>query len=104
MADGASRSRDALAALPHYHVIAENDDGELIYSDAFTWPGAQAFAADLIAPPAGGPTHEPVKAVWIIQGDGLWCPLAHGDGIPEDEQAILGFLQQAVQQQPYWSV
>ena len=32
---GASRHRDALTALPHYHVIAENEDDELIYSDAF---------------------------------------------------------------------
>ena len=103
MTGGVSRHRDDLAALPHYHVIAENHDGELIYSDAFTWPGAQGFAADLIAPPAGAPIHEPVKAVWILQGEPLWCPLAHGDGIPEDEQAAPGFLEQAIQQRPYWS-
>ena len=103
MTRGASWHRDDLAALPHYHVIAENHDGELIYSDAFTWPGAQGFAADLIAPPAGAPIHEPVKAVWIIQGEPLWCPLAHGDGILEDEQATPGFLEQLIQQPHYWS-
>lgn len=94
---------DELAALPHYHVIAENHDAELIYSDAFTWPCAQGFAADLIAPAVGAPVSEPVKAVWIIEGDPFWCPLAHGDGIPADEQATPGFLQQVIQQQPYWS-
>jgi hypothetical protein len=41
--------------------------------------------------------------VWIIQGEPLWCPLAHGDGIPEDEQATPGFLEQLIQQPPYWS-
>ncbi|HME16205.1 MAG TPA: hypothetical protein VKG83_12295 [Mycobacterium sp.] len=103
MTGGTSRHRDALAALPHYHVIAENHDDELIYSDGFDWPCAQGFAADLISPPAGAPIHEPVKAVWIIQGDPFWCPLAHGDGIPADEQATPGFLEQVIQQQPYWS-
>ena len=104
MAEGVGRQRDELAVLPHYHVIAENQDDELIYSDGFTWPCAQGFAADLIAPPPGAPISEPVKAVWIIQGDPLWCPLAHGDGIPADEQAAPEFLEQAIQQQPYWSV
>jgi hypothetical protein len=66
MTGGTSRHRDALAALPHYHVIAENHDDELIYSDGFDWPCAQGFCADLISPPAGAPIHEPVKAVWIV--------------------------------------
>jgi hypothetical protein len=39
----------------------------MIYSDAFTWPCPQGFAADLISPPAGAPIHEPVKAVWIVE-------------------------------------
>jgi hypothetical protein len=95
---------DKLAGLPHYHVIAENHDDELIYSDGFTWPRAQGFAADLIRPPAGAPVYEPVKAVWIIEGDPSWCPLAHGDGIPADEQATRRFLEQALLQQPYWSM
>jgi hypothetical protein len=45
-----------------------------------------------------------VQTVWIIQGEPLRCPLAHGDNIPADEQAVPGFLQHVVQQQPYWSV
>src|ERR1700730_17405729 len=104
MTGGTGRNRDGLAVLPHYHVIAENHDDELIYSDGFTWPGAQGFAAALIGPPAGASISEPVKAAWIIQGDPLWCPLAHGNGIPADEQAAPEFLEQAIQQQPYWSV
>jgi hypothetical protein len=103
MAEWAGRHRDELAGLPHYHVIAENHDDEVIYSDGFTWAGARGFAADLISPPAGAPIHEPVKAVWIIEGGPFWCPLAHGDGIPADEQAIPGFLEQVLHQQPYWS-
>jgi hypothetical protein len=95
---------DQLAGLPHYHVIAENHDDELIYSDGFTWPCAQGFAADLITPPAGAPISEPVKTVWIIQGDPFWCPLAHGDGIPADEQATPRSLEEAIRQHPYWSV
>ena len=94
---------DELAGLPHYHVIAENYDNELIYSDGFTWARAQGFAADLIAPPAGAPVPEPVKTVWIIEGDPFRCPLAHGDDIPADEQPTPGFLDQVMQQQPYWS-
>jgi hypothetical protein len=105
MAEAGSRHRDQLAALPHYHVIAENHDDELIYSDGLTWPGAQGFAADLITPAAGGPIYEPVIAVWIIQCDPSRCPLAHGDGVPADEQAAPGFVEQVIQQQqPYWSV
>jgi hypothetical protein len=42
--------------------------------------------------------------VWIIEGDPFWCPLAHGDDIPADEQATPGFLEQVTHQQPYWSV
>ena len=103
MTGGESWHREEMLGQSHYHVIAENHDGELIYSDGFTWPCAQGFAADLIAPAAGAPIHEPVKAVWIIEGEPLWCPLAHGDGIPADEQAAPGFLEQVIQQQPYWS-
>jgi hypothetical protein len=103
MADSAGRHRDELAGLPHYHVIAENHDDEVIYSDGFTWAGARGFAADLISPPAGAPIYEPVKAVWIIEGHPFRCPLAHGDGIPADEQATAGFLEQVLHQQPYWS-
>lgn len=103
MAEGTSRHRDELTALPHYHVIAENQDDELIYSDGFDWPCAEGFAADLISPLAGAPIHEPMKAVWIVQGNPSWCPLAHGDGIPADEEAAQGFLEQAIRQQPYWS-
>jgi hypothetical protein len=104
MADWASRHHDELAGLPHYHVIAENHDDEVIYSDGFTWPCARGFAADLISPPGGAPIHEPVKAVWIIEGAPSWCPLAHGDDIPADEQATRGFLEQVMHQRPYWSV
>ncbi len=94
---------DQLAGFPHYHVIAENHDDELIYSDAFTWPSAQGFAADLISPPASIPAYEPVTTVWIIECDPSWCPLAHGDGIPADEQAASDFLQRVTRQRPYWS-
>jgi hypothetical protein len=104
MADWASRHHDELAGLPHYHVIAENHDDEVIYSDGFTWASARGFAADLISPPAGAPIYEPVKAVWIIEGAPFGCPLAHGDDIPADEQATLGFLERVLlHQQPYWS-
>jgi hypothetical protein len=91
------------AALPHYHVIAEIHDDELICSDGFTWPGAHGFAADLISPPAGTVMNEPVQAVWIIEGDPFRCPLAHGDAIPADEQAAMNFLDRVLEQQPYWS-
>lgn len=103
MAGEASRHLRDAAAAPHYHVIAENQEGELICSDGFTWPGAQGFAADLISPPAGAPAYEPVQTVWIVQGEPLRCPLAHGDNVPVDEEAVPGFLQRVVQQQPYWS-
>jgi hypothetical protein len=103
MAGEASRHLRDVAAAPHYHVIAENQEGELICSDGFTWPSAQGFAADLISPPAGSPVYEPVQTVWIVQGEPLWCPLAHGDNVPADEEAVPGFLERVVQQQPYWS-
>jgi len=103
MAEWAGRHLDELAGLPHYHVVAENHDDEVIYSDGFTWARARGFAADLISPPAGAPIYEPVKAVWIIEGDPSSCPLAHGDDIPADEQAAPGFLEQLMHQQPYWS-
>jgi hypothetical protein len=103
MAGEASRHLRDVAAAPHYHVIAENREGELICSDGFTWPSAQGFAADLISPPAGAPVYEPVQTVWIVQGEPLRCPLAHGDNVPADEEAVPGFLERVVQQQPYWS-
>ena len=103
MASEASRHPRDVAAAPHYHVIAENQEGELICSDGFTWPSAQGFAADLISPPAGTPIYEPVQTVWIVQGEPLRCPLAHGDNVPVDEEAVPGFLGRVVQQQPYWS-
>jgi hypothetical protein len=103
MADEASPHLRDMPAAPHYHVIAENQEGELICSDGFTWPSAQGFAADLISPPPGSPVYEPVQTVWIVQGEPLRCPLAHGDNIPADEQAVPGFLDQVVQRQPYWS-
>jgi hypothetical protein len=103
MAGEASRHVGDVAAAPHYHVIAENQEGELICSDGFTWPSAQGFAADLISPPAGAPVYEPVQTVWIVQGEPKRCPLAHGDNVPVDEEAVPGFLDRVVQQQPYWS-
>ena len=99
----ASRHLRDSAAAPHYHVVAENQEGELICSDGSTWPSAQGFAADLISPPGGAPVYEPVQTVWIVQGEPLRCPLAHGDDIPADQQAVPGFLERVVQQQPYWS-
>jgi hypothetical protein len=87
----------------HFHVIAENQDGELICSDGFTWPHAHGFAADLISPPGGVPVYEPVRTVWITECAPVGCPLAHGDNVPADEGAVPGFLELVVQQEPYWS-
>lgn len=102
--DEVQRFRDQLAAMPHYHVVAQNHDDEVIYSDGFTWPGACGFATDLIAPPAGAATPEVgLEAVWIVEGDPRRCPLAHGDGAADDEQTATEFLERAIQQQPYWS-
>jgi hypothetical protein len=102
--DEAERLSDQLAALPHYHVVGQLRDDEVNYSDVFTWPGAVGFAADLIAPPAGAPQPGPgLEALWIVEGDPVWCPLAHGDGAEYDEQTAAEFLEQAMQQQPYWS-
>jgi len=101
----AHRFRAQLAALPHYHVVALYDGDEVNYSDGFTWPGARAFAADLIAQPMGAaiPEAEP-EALWIVEGEQFWCPLAHGDGaIAADEQTTAEFLAQAMRQRPYWS-
>ena len=103
MAGEAGRHLGSLDAAPHYHVIAENQAGELICSEGFSWPTAQGFAADLISPPPGAPVYEPVQTVWIVQGAPLRCPLAHGDNTPNDEQAVPGFLERVTQQQPYWS-
>jgi hypothetical protein len=87
----------------HYHVVAENDDGELICSDGFPWPGAHGLAADLISPANGVTVYEPVRTVWIIEGTSPQCPFAHGDGIPRDEEAASEFLERVVRQPPYWS-
>ncbi|HXO82129.1 MAG TPA: hypothetical protein VN856_19840 [Mycobacterium sp.] len=103
MAGEAGRHLRGLDAAPHYHVIAENQAGELICSDGFAWPTAQGFAADLISPPPGAPVYEPVQTVWIVQGEPLRCPLAHGDNTPDDEQAAAGFLERVLQQPPFWS-
>ena len=103
MTGDASRHGPARDDAPHYHVIAENNDGELICSDGFTWPGAQGLAADLIAPAAGGPAYEPVQTVWIIEGPPVRCPLARGDHPPANEQAASDFVEQVVQRSPYWS-
>jgi hypothetical protein len=100
MAGEASQLPPDWTGAPHFHVVAENQDGELIYSDGFTWPHAQGFAADLISPLAGTPVYEPVQTVWIVEGAPVGCPLAHGDNIPADAP---GFLERVVQQQPYWS-
>ncbi len=103
MAGELSRHTRGPAAAPHFHVIAENYEDELICSDGLTWPGAQAFVADLTSPPPGATAHEPVRMVWIVEGEPQRCPFAHGDDIPADEQAASGFLEQIVQQPPYWS-
>ena len=87
----------------HFHVVAENYDGELMCSDGFTWPGAEACVADLISPPNGETVYEPVQAVWIIEGESPQCPFSHGDGIPVDEAAAAGFLERVLQRPPYWS-
>jgi hypothetical protein len=101
--EASHRSQDWMAG-PHFHVIAENQDGELICSDGFTWPSAHGFAADLVSPPPGAPVYEPMQTVWIVEGAPIGCPLAHGDNIPADEQAASAFLERVVQQPPYWSV
>jgi hypothetical protein len=102
MAGQASRHAH-LDGAPHFHVIAESYDGELMCSDGFTWPGAQGFVADLISPPNGVRIYEPVQTVWIIEGESPRCPFAHGGDIPADEAAAQEFLDQVLQQQPYWS-
>lgn len=89
--------------MPHYHVIAENLDGELMCSDGFPWPSAQGLAADLISPLAGAPSYEPVRTVWIIEGAPVRCPLVHGEHSPPDEEAASTFLEHVVQRPPYWS-
>jgi hypothetical protein len=102
--DEVQRFRDQLAAMPHYHVVAQNHDDEVIYSDGLTWPSACGFATDLIAPPSGETIPEAgLAAVWIVEADPRWCPLAHGDGAADDEQTAAEFLERAIQQQPYWS-
>src|ERR1700760_662068 len=103
MAGEAGRHLRDVDAAPHYHVIAENQSGELICSDGFAWPTAQGFAADLISPPPGAPVYEPVQTVWIVPGAPLRCPLAHGDNPPGDEQAAAGLLERVLQQPPFWS-
>jgi hypothetical protein len=102
----AHRLADKLAGLPHFHVVAQNRNNEVIYSDGLTWPGAEGFAMDLISPPPGAPVPEvEVEAVWIIEGDPRWCALAHGDDAAAiDEEAVADYLERLTQQPPYWSV
>ncbi|MCV7029705.1 hypothetical protein [Mycobacterium sherrisii] len=94
-----------LAGLPHFHVIAQNRNNEIVYSDGLTWPGAEGFSADLIAPAPGAPVPEvELEAVWIVEADPRWCPLAHGDDTAApDEEAAADYLQRSTQQPPYWS-
>lgn len=94
-----------LAGLPHYHVVAQNQNNEVIYSDGLTWPGAEGFAADLISPPPGAPVPEvELVAVWIIEADPRWCPFAHGDDTSEsDELTVTEYIERLTQQPPYWS-
>jgi hypothetical protein len=59
-----------LAGMPHFHVVAQNRNNEVIYSDGFTWPGAEGFAADLISPAPGAPVPEvELEAVWIVESE-----------------------------------
>jgi hypothetical protein len=101
----AHRLAEHLAGLPHYHVVAQNRHNEVIYSDGLTWPGAEGFAADLISPTSGAPVPEvELEAVWIIEANPRWCPLAHGDDTAEsDEETIAEYLERLMQQPPYWS-
>jgi hypothetical protein len=92
-----------MAGELHFHVIAENYEGDLVCSDGCTWPGAEALVADLISPPNGETVYEPVQTVWIVEGEAQRCPFAHGDGVPVDENAVAEFLERLVQRQPYWS-
>ncbi|BBY25521.1 hypothetical protein [Mycobacterium stomatepiae] len=94
-----------LAGLPHYHVVAQNRNNEVIYSDGLTWPGAEGFAADLISPPPGAPVPEvELVAVWITEADPRWCPFAHGDDTSEsDELTVTEYIERLTQQPPYWS-
>ncbi|MGB8390482.1 hypothetical protein [Mycobacterium sp.] len=102
--DETQRLRDQLAVLPHYHVVAQYHDYEVVYSDGFTWPGAQGYAADLITPVLGAALEPGLEVVWIVEGNPKWCPLAHGDCAADDEQTAAEFLERAIQQQqPYWS-
>ncbi|GLE51194.1 hypothetical protein [Mycobacterium montefiorense] len=101
----ARRLAEHLAGLPHVHVVAANQNNELIYSDGLTSPGAEGFAADLISPAPGAPMPEvELEAVWIIEVDPRWCPLAHGDDTTEsDEEQVADYLERVTQRPPYWS-
>lgn len=94
-----------LAGMPHFHVVAQNRNNEVIYSDGFTWPGAEGFATDLISPAPGTPVPEvELEAVWIVESDPRWCPFAHGDDTKEsDEQTVAEYIERLTQQPPYWS-
>lgn len=94
-----------LAGLPHFHVVAQNRNNEIVYSDGLTWPGAEGFATDLISPPPGAPVPEvELDAVWIVEADPRWCPLAHGDDTAApDEEAAAEYLGRLTQAPPYWS-
>lgn len=102
---GTRRLAEHLAGLPHFHVVAQNRNNEIVYSDGLTWPGAEGFATDLISPPPGAPVPEvELDAVWIVEADPRWCPLAHGDDTAApDEEAAAEYLGRLTQAPPYWS-
>lgn len=98
----AEQLSDKLAAMPHYHVVTQSDDGRRSYSDGHDRATALRYAADLIAPTKG--TREPgLTAVWIAKGNPGSCPLAHGDNDPADAEAAANFLYDVMGQEPYWS-
>lgn len=105
MGDHPHRLADDLAALPHYHVVVLNRNNEVVYSDGFTWPGAEGFAADLISPPPGAPIPEvEIEALWIVEGDPHKCAFAHGDETAAiDEEMVVDYLERLTEQPPYWS-
>jgi hypothetical protein len=89
-----------LANMSHYHVIAtRTGDDNLTYTDGFLHENALGYAAEMIAPQAGG--RDPrLEAVWVAEGLGR-CPLIHGDDDAPEEGAD-EFLTQAMAAEPYW--